>query len=187
MEPPLPTLVSLIFGFAICILALLAESQPGSGVNIPAGSLLEAPPPPSPPPPPPPSPPPPPPPPPPTPPPPSPPPPPPPSPPLPPPPSPPPPPPSPPHSVSPPPHSGSPPPLAHHLGTPPPHHRSNGQADNRYNHRREEPPFPHSKQGINTGKKVGLFFVGIAAILQIGVVGFLVFKRRQLLKLKDRY
>ncbi|XP_059457951.1 leucine-rich repeat extensin-like protein 3 [Corylus avellana] len=180
MEPPLPTLVFLIFGFAICVLALLAESQPG---NIPARSLLEAPPPPSPPPPPPPPPP--------TPPPPSPPPPPPPpppSPPLPPPPSPPPP---PPHSGSPPPpsppHSGSPHPLLHHLGSPPPHHRSNGQADNRSKHRREESPFPPSKQGINTGKKVGLFFVGIAAILQIGVVGFLVFKRRQLLKLKDRY
>ncbi|KDP22723.1 hypothetical protein JCGZ_01825 [Jatropha curcas] len=33
---------------------------------------------------------------------------------------------------------------------------------------------------MNTGKKIVLLFVGIAAILQIGVVGFLVFKRRQL-------
>lgn len=39
----------------------------------------------------------------------------------------------------------------------------------------------------NTGKKIGLLFVGIAAIFQFGVVGFLAFKRRQLLQITDRY
>jgi hypothetical protein len=33
---------------------------------------------------------------------------------------------------------------------------------------------------MNAGKAIGLLFVGIAAILQIGVVWFLVYKRRQL-------
>ncbi|KAJ9691948.1 hypothetical protein PVL29_011180 [Vitis rotundifolia] len=45
----------------------------------------------------------------------------------------------------------------------------------------------HHGQKINLGKTIGLLFVGIAGILQIFVVGFLTFKRRQLLKLKDRY
>ncbi|PON38916.1 hypothetical protein PanWU01x14_308910 [Parasponia andersonii] len=47
-------------------------------------------------------------------------------------------------------------------------------------------PAPH-KDKINAGKKIGLLFSGIAAILQIGVISFLVFKRRQILKASDRY
>ncbi|WRX14489.1 hypothetical protein QQP08_006976, partial [Theobroma cacao] len=34
------------------------------------------------------------------------------------------------------------------------------------------------------GKKIGLLFTGIVIILQVDVVRFLVFKRRQLLKVK---
>uniref|UniRef100_A0A2P2QLC1 Uncharacterized protein n=1 Tax=Rhizophora mucronata TaxID=61149 RepID=A0A2P2QLC1_RHIMU len=50
------------------------------------------------------------------------------------------------------------------------------------------PPTPlPPRHKMNTGKKIGLLFVGIAAILQIVVVGYLVFKRKQLLKLKDGY
>jgi hypothetical protein len=41
---------------------------------------------------------------------------------------------------------------------------------------------------MNAGQKVGLLFVGIAAIIQVGFVGFLIIKRRQLLKnTDDRY
>jgi len=39
---------------------------------------------------------------------------------------------------------------------------------------------------LNMGKKLGLLFAGIALILQIGVVGFLAFQRRQLLKMHER-
>ncbi|XP_065865267.1 vegetative cell wall protein gp1-like [Euphorbia lathyris] len=37
-----------------------------------------------------------------------------------------------------------------------------------------------SKESMNTGKKIGLLFVGFTAILQMGVVGFLIYKRKQL-------
>ncbi|KAK4763115.1 hypothetical protein SAY86_008883 [Trapa natans] len=48
------------------------------------------------------------------------------------------------------------------------------------------PPSPLPKHEMNAGKKVGLLFIGISAILQIVVVGFLVYKRRQFINLKDR-
>ncbi|CAN1827317.1 hypothetical protein LINPERHAP1_LOCUS31901 [Linum perenne] len=35
---------------------------------------------------------------------------------------------------------------------------------------------------MNTGKMVGLIFLGIAGAMQVGVVGFLVFKRNQIIK-----
>lgn len=55
-------------------------------------------------------------------------------------------------------------------------------------HRRPPPPPPLQRESkINVGKKIGLLFSGIAAILQIGVISFLVFKRRQLLKVTNRY
>jgi|UniRef100_A0A2N9FCS1 hypothetical protein len=186
-QPPLssPTLVFLIIVFAISILGLHVESQPQNDVNTPvlASSLVSPPPPP--PPPPPPSPPPP------SPPPPSPPPPPPPSP-GPPPPSPgPPPPPSPgpppPPLPAPPPSQQPPPPPYLRQPPPAPHHRSNKKSD----HTKPKPPAPQPprplKQSLNQGKKIGLLFAGIAAILQIGVVAFLVFKRRQLLMHKATY
>lgn len=66
---------------------------------------------------------------------------------------------------------------------PPPSHRGPRPT----NYRRRHPPPPHPGHKYNAGKKIGLLFVGIAAILQIGVIGFLVFKRRQLLIVKDRY
>ncbi|KAB2613067.1 branchpoint-bridging protein [Pyrus ussuriensis x Pyrus communis] len=53
--------------------------------------------------------------------------------------------------------------------------------------RREHSLPPQRGHKYNAGKKIGLLFVGTASILQIGVIGFLVFKRRQLLKVKDRY
>lgn len=48
------------------------------------------------------------------------------------------------------------------------------------------PTVSHLKgKGLNLGKKVGLAFGGIVVILQFVVVGFLVFERRQLLKMRD--
>ncbi|CAI0419420.1 unnamed protein product [Linum tenue] len=43
----------------------------------------------------------------------------------------------------------------------------------------------HKRKKMNPGKMIGLVFAGVAAILQVGVIGFLVFKRKQLIK--DRY
>jgi hypothetical protein len=57
----------------------------------------------------------------------------------------------------------------------------------RRSHPPPPPPPPSKNHPMNSGKKIGLLFVGIAAILQIGVVGFLAYKRRQLLKINDRY
>ncbi|CAL9009722.1 unnamed protein product [Prunus brigantina] len=177
MESPFSSLVFVVLGFAISLCALLVESQ----------SQRLSPPPPSPPP--------------------SPPPPPPPSPPPPPPPSPP-----PPQSPTPPPpesptpssrpdSSNSPSPLES-PGPPPPDHPANQlnykndqkrlpppshRGPTPTNNRRPRPPPPHPGHKYNAGKKIGLLFVGMAAILQIGVIGFLVFKRRQLLRVKDRY
>ncbi|KAI4325357.1 hypothetical protein MLD38_030765 [Melastoma candidum] len=53
--------------------------------------------------------------------------------------------------------------------------------DNRINDVGQPPP--SGEDEINTGKMVGLMFVGIASILQIFVAGFLVFKRRQLMRI----
>ncbi|CAL0308689.1 unnamed protein product [Lupinus luteus] len=49
------------------------------------------------------------------------------------------------------------------------------------------PPPPPPPHRMNAGKKVGLLFIGIAAMMQIGMAGFLVFKRKQLLKSNDTY
>lgn len=65
----------------------------------------------------------------------------------------------------------------------PSRHRSPERAKYR---RRLPPPPKHSKK-IKTGKMIGLAFAGVAGILQIVVVGFLIFKRRQLLKFSGRY
>ncbi|XP_061364033.1 uncharacterized protein LOC133307527 [Gastrolobium bilobum] len=83
-----------------------------------------------------------------------------------------------------PPSPGSPPPrLSSNMRRPPHHHGHHGH------HRRPPPPPPPPPppHGMNAGKKVGLLFVGIAVIMQFGMVGFLVIKRRQLLKANDRY
>ncbi|KAL6335273.1 hypothetical protein AAG906_029510 [Vitis piasezkii] len=184
MEQPFSTLLFVILGFGFCIYAVLVDAQ--SKVESKPNTT---PPPPSPPPPPPPPA---------VPPPPTPlsPPPPPPSPSPPPPPSPsPPPPPSPSPPPSPPPPSSPPPPQRPRPLTPPtpptPNHHSskknstshskNAATDptsnvnpNRMNNDTAE---HHHDQKINLGKTIGLLFV----------VGFLTFKRRQLLKLKDRY
>ncbi|KAI8029095.1 hypothetical protein LOK49_LG01G01915 [Camellia lanceoleosa] len=44
-----------------------------------------------------------------------------------------------------------------------------------------------SKENLNLGKKIGLMFVGIVGIMQVGVVALLLIKRRQLLKNNSRY
>ncbi|RYQ88773.1 hypothetical protein Ahy_B09g095769 isoform A [Arachis hypogaea] len=102
-----------------------------------------------------------------------------------------------------------PPPPPHHRRSPPPKHSahrspppplespptpSDAQASElgsppRDYHRYWIPPPPPSRQqsGMNTGKKVGLLFVGIVAVMQIAMVSFLVFQRNQLLKGNDRY
>lgn len=80
------------------------------------------------------------------------------------------------------------PPLQQKPPSPPSPNRFNNKSSDNASHRRP-PPHPQKKHrhSLNTGKKIGLLFAGVAAILQIGVVGFLVFKRRQLLKINDRY
>ncbi|KAB5574186.1 hypothetical protein DKX38_001380 [Salix brachista] len=88
---------------------------------------------------------------------------------------------SPPTSLS---RSSPPPPRKKLQPPPPPRHRLNVNENRR---RRQQPPPPMKNNKMNTGKAIGLLFVGIAAIMQIGVVGLLVYKRRQLLKIKDRY
>ncbi|KAH1085280.1 hypothetical protein GYH30_017326 [Glycine max] len=76
---------------------------------------------------------------------------------------------------------GAPPPYPNNMPNVrrPPHRR-------RRHRRPPPPPPPPPPHKMNAGKKVGLLFVGIAAIMQVGVVGFLVIKRRQLLKSDDR-
>ncbi|XVE51867.1 hypothetical protein DITRI_Ditri02bG0075600 [Diplodiscus trichospermus] len=66
--------------------------------------------------------------------------------------------------------------------TPPAKHRKNTTSTPR----RRPPPQSHDHK-LNRGEKIGLLFIGIVIILQICVVGFLVFKRRQLLKVKSSY
>lgn len=106
----------------------------------------------------------------------------------------------------PPPPPGSPPPLSPFSPPPTPAPRSEKQQNSKNDSSRNRsapPPRRHTKSGghspppplpprqreskINVGKKIGLLFSGIAAILQIGVISFLVFKRRQLLKVTNRY
>ncbi|KAL9247266.1 hypothetical protein vseg_020715 [Gypsophila vaccaria] len=79
----------------------------------------------------------------------------------------------------PPPHSPPPPQVA-----PPPPHQLHlpPKSSNELNKAHKEKP----KSDLNSGQKIGLLFAGIVLILQIGVAGFLVFKRRQLFKLRDR-
>ncbi|KAG2305666.1 hypothetical protein Bca4012_085210 [Brassica carinata] len=99
-------------------------------------------------------------------------------------PSPPPPPPPPPQSP-PPPIPKSPPPNA--LASPPQSHRNRPRRLRPPSPSPPPPPpvrtFKQSGGGLNTGKTVGLVFAGIAALLQICVVAFLVFKRNQLLRM----
>ncbi|CAN0906893.1 hypothetical protein LINGRAHAP2_LOCUS24502 [Linum grandiflorum] len=39
---------------------------------------------------------------------------------------------------------------------------------------------------MNKGKIIGFVFAGVAAVLQAGVVGFLVFQRKQLTRIDQR-
>ncbi|KAF3514040.1 hypothetical protein F2Q69_00003378 [Brassica cretica] len=107
--------------------------------------------------------------------------------------------PPPPPSPSPPPHSPpSPPPPIPKPPPPPPRALAPPPQPNRNKSRRLRPPSPPppppppppprifkqpEKSGLNTGKTVGLVFAGFAAMLQICVVTFLVFKRKQLLRM----
>ncbi|ERN11232.1 hypothetical protein AMTRI_Chr04g243050 [Amborella trichopoda] len=64
---------------------------------------------------------------------------------------------------------------------------------NSKNHRNSPPPklrhrFNRSHDhGMNAGKKVGLFFVGIAGVFQVGAAVFLLFKRKQFLETKAQH
>ncbi|CAN0877965.1 hypothetical protein LINGRAHAP2_LOCUS12199 [Linum grandiflorum] len=40
---------------------------------------------------------------------------------------------------------------------------------------------------MNRGKMIGFVFIGFGGAMQVGVVGFLIFKRNQLMTIKDRY
>jgi len=46
---------------------------------------------------------------------------------------------------------------------------------------------PHKKSGINDGKRVGLLFAGIAVLLQVAMVSYLLLKRKQMLDLVRKY
>ncbi|OVA08359.1 hypothetical protein BVC80_209g86 [Macleaya cordata] len=121
--------------------------------------------------------------------------------------SPPPPPPPPPLSPSPPPPSATPPPPpSSHFPPPPPYspppprppppphpknsteksssslHNPHSVHPNNLHHPIKNKP----DRKINLGKKIGFLFAGIAGVLQVAVVGFLVFKRWQISKIKDR-
>lgn len=53
-------------------------------------------------------------------------------------------------------------------------------------HKHKTPPRPPpSGDKLNLGKKVGLLFTGVVAILQVCVVAFLVIKSRQVFKDQD--
>ncbi|KOM25806.1 hypothetical protein LR48_Vigan192s000400 [Vigna angularis] len=73
------------------------------------------------------------------------------------------------------------PPLSNEMGAPQPQRH----LGHHHHHHVHAPPPPPK---MNAGKKVGLLFAGIAATMQVGMVGYLVVKRRQLLNSdEDRY
>ncbi|KAK8971342.1 hypothetical protein KSP40_PGU001890 [Platanthera guangdongensis] len=53
--------------------------------------------------------------------------------------------------------------------------------------RRRHPQSPPPLGKLNLGKKVGLLFVAIAAVLQVTFASFLIYRRRQLKKMGRRY
>ncbi|MCD9641649.1 hypothetical protein HAX54_027964 [Datura stramonium] len=62
---------------------------------------------------------------------------------------------------------------------------SNHDTNHHKSHGKSHPPIKQKKP--NWGKKLGLMFLGVAAILQVCVVAFLLVKRRQLLKADSRF
>ncbi|XP_058078665.1 extensin-like [Magnolia sinica] len=70
-----------------------------------------------------------------------------------------------------------------HPPPPPTSHLHKAKSQRHHPVRRAPPPPPK----INLGKKIGLLFLGIAAALQVAIVGFLSFKRWQISKIKDRF
>ncbi|KAL5728611.1 hypothetical protein ACHQM5_001678 [Ranunculus cassubicifolius] len=109
-----------------------------------------------------------------------------------------PPPPSPPPPMSPPPPlapDSSPPPPPRQSPPPPPSLHVRNESTNSSNTRRSpphnlhvqrRPPPPHRKPP-NRGKEVGYWFVGAVGVLQIGVIGFLVYKKKEISKMTDRH
>ncbi|KAK4365642.1 hypothetical protein RND71_013522 [Anisodus tanguticus] len=94
----------------------------------------------------------------------------------------PPPPPPPPH---PPPPLPRPPPPPHHRRHPPPPPKSVHSAP-KMTESKHDKSHGKSRKKPNWGKKLGFMFVGVAGILQVCVVAFLLIKRRQLLKADSR-
>lgn len=73
------------------------------------------------------------------------------------------------------------------LNPPPPlHDKALVPQPSLHHHKHKIPPRPPpSEDKLNLGKKVGLLFTGIVAILQVCVVAFLVIKSRQMFKDQD--
>lgn len=103
--------------------------------------------------------------------------------------SPPPPPPPPPPPVSPPPPpppvSPPPPPDHHHLAPPTHPRKKSHHSDSTQPTEDHRKVAKHEKDKHNMGKKVGWWFLCVAAGLQVCVAGFLIYKRRQLFKDQD--
>ncbi|XP_059303003.1 leucine-rich repeat extensin-like protein 3 [Lycium ferocissimum] len=104
------------------------------------------------------------------------------------------PPPPPPYSPPPPSPLAPPPPPPSTQGAPPPPASKKKDAEKKHlQHRHQNNPIlrppsqPSKGKKLNWGKRLGLMFVGIAAILQVCVVAFLIIKRRQLLKADSRF
>ncbi|KAL9235495.1 hypothetical protein vseg_010250 [Gypsophila vaccaria] len=94
----------------------------------------------------------------------------------------------------PPPRVGAPPPPTRHSPPPPSPNKLHSSpmkfpndlnANSELNQHKTHTTNKHGSSSLNPGQKIGLLFAGIVVILQIGVVGFLGFKRRQLLKTRD--
>ncbi|WOG89399.1 hypothetical protein DCAR_0208637 [Daucus carota subsp. sativus] len=81
----------------------------------------------------------------------------------------------------PPPPVSPPPPLPHHhhISPPPPHKKNSHHTNQPIKSDRSRNGGGHKRKNRDLGKKVGLWFIGVAAGLQVCVLGFLVHQRWQ--------
>lgn len=90
----------------------------------------------------------------------------------------------------PPPYVAPPPPKLYH---PPPPRLKSSKGSNKRHHMRNTPPPPPKKshpsddQKKKRAKQIGYWFVGAVGVLQVAVIGFLVYKRREISKMIDRH